>query len=1059
MSGTYNSSLATLSFAIAVIASYIALGLAGRVKPALGQVRLFWLLGGAVAMGTGIWSMHFIAMLAFHLPLAVNYDVWLTLLSLLCSIVASGIALFLLSRPGSGRSLLLGGGVCMGIAIAWMHYTGMAAMRLQAKIEYDLGLVGLSVAIAISASFAALWLAFRLQEDSSKAAIWRKLSSALVMGVAISGMHYTGMWATHFTPQTHLAIEHSQTFNQSLLAVAVGMATLFILSLTQITSLYDRRLMTQLMREQALQESEKRFRTLIREMQVGVLLLNANAEIIISNQAAIALLNLKTENLTHQKFGVDWFILQEDGTQFLDTELPVQQAIRERQPIRNIVMRIEHRESQNRRWLLVNAEPQISEDGSVERVVCTLSDITKQKQAEVALRQSEERFALAVKGANDGIWDWNIQTGYVYLSPGWKSMFGYEDSELPNHFNSFRQILHPEDLDRVVAELDTYLTRRSSNYEVEFRGLHKDGSFRWILGRGAALWDETGNPYRMVGSNTDITARKQVEQVLQQAKEAADAANRAKSQFLANMSHELRTPLNAILGFTQVMGRDSSLSTEHQQHLEIISRSGEHLLSLINNILEMSKIEAGRHTLDKSNFDLIRLLNALEKMLRLKAESKGLQLIFETALDIPQYVTTDEAKLRSCLINLLSNAIKFTESGRVMLRVSVVSSQWSVVDGKEQQTTDNGQLTIHFEVEDTGPGIAAEEIELLFEPFGQTETGRKSQTGTGLGLPISRRFVQLMGGDISVSCGLGKGSIFQFDIQVGLGEATEIETTKSQHQVIGLAPDQPEYRILVVEDRLENRQLLVQLLTMIGFVVREAENGQEAIALWSSWQPHLIWMDMRMPVMDGYEATKQIKARAMGRGGDGEMRGGGDYLNSTNQLSTTSVPLAFSSPHLLNSGSASYPREDTVIIALTANAFEEDRQLALNVGCDDFVRKPFQESEIFEKMAQYLGVRYRYQEPVLLNDEGIMMNVELGKNSEIHHLSASLGSLKDALDQMPDEWIAKMHTAALCAREKEIGTLIEQISPENAALAEVLAKKVKDFRLDQIIDLTSNEKR
>ncbi len=871
MSGTYNSSLGALSFAIAVIASYCALDLAGRVQPTLGRgVRLFWLLGGAVAMGTGIWSMHFIAMLAFHLPLAVNYDVWITLLSLLCGIVASGIALFLLSRPGSGLPLLLGGGVCMGIAIAWMHYTGMAAMRLQARIEYDLVFVSLSVAIAITASFVALLLAFRLQGDYSKAAIWRKLSSAFVMGVAISGMHYTGMYATHFIPQTVLASERSQTFNQSLLAVAVGIATLFILSLTQITSLYDRRLTAQLMREQALQESEKRFRTLIREMQVGVLLLNANAEIIISNQAAQSQLNLNAEKLTHHKFGVDWSILQEDGTRFLDTELPVQQAIALRQPVRNIVMRIEHRESQNRRWLLVNADPQIAEDGSVERVVCTLSDITKQKQAEVALRQSEQRFALAVKGANDGIWDWNIQTGYAYLSPAWKNMLGYEDSEIPNHVESFRQILHPEDSERVLAELDTYLTGKSSSYELEFRALNKDGSFRWILARGAALWDETGTPYRIVGSHTDITARKQVEEVLQQAKEAADAANRAKSEFLANMSHELRTPLNVILGFTQVISRDSSLSTEHLQHLRIIGRSGEHLLSLINDILEMSKIEAGRLMLSESRFDLIRLLDTLEEMLGLQADSKGIELIFQIAPDIPQYVKTDESKLRSCLINLLGNAIKFTESGSVTLRVT--RSQ------KSQVTSQNGELApdsefgagnsflLHFEVEDTGPGIASEEIDLLFEAFEQTETGRKSQTGTGLGLPISRKFVQLMGGDISVSSRLGKGSIFKFDIQVSLGEAIEIQMTQSKSKTNG----------------------------------------------------------------------------------------------------------------------------------------------------------------------------------------------ELGE-IDIHHSSLSIPSLKEALAEMPAEWLAKLHAAALSAREKEIWKLIEQIPLEKAALAEVLAQKVKDFRLDQIIEFTSND--
>ncbi len=531
--------------------------------------------------------------------------------------------------------------------------------------------------------------------------------------------------------------------------------------------------------------------------------------------------------------------------------------------------------------------------------------------------------------------------------------------------------------------------------------------------------------------------------------EAANAANRAKSEFLANMSHELRTPLNAILGFTQVMSRDSSLSTEHQQYLEIIGRSGEHLLSLINNILEMSKIEAGLLTLNESSFDLIYLLDTLEKMLRLRAESKGIELSLEIAPDIPQYVKTDASKLRSCLINLVGNGIKFTESGSVTLRVSVV-------DGKKQRTTDNGQRTILFEVQDTGPGIAPEEIDLLFEPFGQTETGRKSQTGTGLGLPISRKFVQLMGGDISVSCQLGKGSIFKFDIQVGLGEATEIQATQLQRKVIGLAPDQPEYRILVVDDIRTSRLLLIKVLTAIGFTVREAENGQQALALWSSWQPHLIWMDMRMPVMDGYEATKQIKAREQGskraKGAQGEV-----YGTSALRLLPPGVASTHSTTAISQETSSPAPHPQTIIIALTANAFEEDRQRALEAGCDDFVRKPFQGEEIFEKIAQYLGVRYIYEELEPFNDERQMTKGELTENSDIHHLSLSIPSLKEALAEMPAEWVAKLHAAALSAREKEIWKLIEQIPPEKAALAEVLAQKVKDFRLDQIIELTSND--
>lgn len=399
---------------------------------------------------------------------------------------------------------------------------------------------------------------------------------------------------------------------------------------------------------------------------------------------------------------------------------------------------------------------------------------------------------------------------------------------------------------------------------------------------------------------------------LKKAKETADAANRAKSDFLAHMSHELRTPLNAILGFTQLMSRDNSLNFEQQENLSIINRSGEHLLTLINDVLEMSKIEAGQTTLNENSFDLYRLLDSIQDMLEIKAAEKSLQLIFDRPTDLPQYICTDESKLRQVLINLLGNAIKFTQQGIVILRVSVVSCPLPSLDSPNQ-------LTLQFEVEDTGPGISVEEIENLFEPFAQTETGRKSQEGSGLGLPISRKFVKLMGGDIRVTSTVGLGTSFNFHIQVKSAESSEIKLAKFEHRIIGLAAGQPNCRILVVEDKWANRQLLVQLLLPLGFEVKEATNGQEAIALLETWSPDLIWMDMRMPLMDGYTATQQIRAKNW--------------------------------------------HKPPIIIALTANAFEEERSIALSVGCDDFVRKPFQENIILEKIAEYLGVQYTYAAP------------------------------------------------------------------------------------------------
>ncbi|HEY9852790.1 MAG TPA: CHASE2 domain-containing protein [Leptolyngbyaceae cyanobacterium] len=494
---------------------------------------------------------------------------------------------------------------------------------------------------------------------------------------------------------------------------------------------------------------------------------------------------------------------------------------------------------------------------------------------------------------------------------------------------------------------------------------------------------------------------------LAQAKETAIAASAAKSSFLANMSHELRTPLNAILGFTQLMSHDPSLSEENLEYIEIINSSGEHLLGLINDVLEMSKIEAGRQEIKENDFNLYRLLENLKEMLRLKAEEKGLQLIFEIAQNVPHYIKTDEKKLRQILINLLGNGIKFTQFGYVKLQVKIdfTSINHKIENHKNGQG--NARIRLIFAVEDTGAGIAENELHLLFETFAQTETGRQSGQGTGLGLAISRKLVQLMGGDISIKSGLGKGTTFTFDILVALTDTDENLILQLTQRPIALEPGQPDYRILVVDEVKETRQLMVRLLTPVGFQVREAIHGEDAIALSESWQPHSIWIGMPMSGIDGYEAIRKIAATAR------------------------TQPIK--------------------IVALTTRASAEEINRLSSVGCDDFVSHPFQEQEIFAKMSQHLGVRYLYEMPEEREPNNGCSKIEIEPSQPVPQSNNYSSS---EVDEMPLDWYEDLNYAASQGDDILIYQLIEQIPQSNSTLANRLTELTYNFYFQQILELT-----
>ncbi|HBK65432.1 MAG TPA: hypothetical protein DD000_18515, partial [Cyanobacteria bacterium UBA11166] len=561
---------------------------------------------------------------------------------------------------------------------------------------------------------------------------------------------------------------------------------------------------------------------------------------------------------------------------------------------------------------------------------CFMKDIThayqeaiQRQQAEEALRQSEQRFREIAENISQLFFVKSAISGqFIYISPAYQKIWGRTCESLYQNPQLWIEALHPEDREFVEASLKQQFTGNS--VQREYRIIRPDGEVRWVFADISAIRDETGKPLRFIGIAEDISDRKQAQVELAQAKEAAEAANLAKSTFLANMSHELRTPLNGILGYAQIFQKAPNFTLKQKEGVEVIYNCGNHLLTLINDILDLSKIEAGKLELYPEELHFTSFLLNIIQIFILRSKQKEINFNYLTEIPTNTVVYADEKRLRQVLINLLSNAVKFTNTGSVTFKIEVISHAQSVITSAPiaNQPILNNQppittQTIRFQVEDTGIGMTESQIEKIFLPFEQVGNTSHRSEGSGLGLAITKKILEMMSSQVFVKSTPEIGSIFWFDLDLPILSPSESLTSfKSTHTIIGYSGTKR--KILVVDDRWENSAVIRNILESIGFELAEAENGEAGLAKAIEFQPDLIFADLIMPVMDGYEMTRQLR-----------------------QL-----------PEFQN----------TIIIAISANAFAVDREKSLASGCQDFIPKPIQAEQLLQKIQDYLKLEWIYQE-------------------------------------------------------------------------------------------------
>lgn len=895
----YNLWIILLSIVVAILASFVALNLAYPVTQSNGKARIAWLGGGSLAMGTGIWSMHFIGMLAFHIPgKEMAYDIPLALLSVVVAISGSLLALIVISRPVVNQSLVLVSGVAMAMAITGMHYIGMYSMRMAARIEWDILLVIASFIIALGASYTALTILIKTRTAGQHSKLL--LVASFAMGLAIAGMHYVGMIAATFKENETIAkVQESNLIVSSGLVWVIALTTFFILGLAFLGTLAQR-----IMRDREYQ-SEEKYRLLVGAVKDYAIFM-------IDEKGSISTWTRGAQKMTGyselEVIGKHISILGPSNLTANTTELELTTATKEGH---FETESIRQRKDGSRFWAHIVIDPLLDNNQKIRGFSSVIRDITDIKELNEtlekkvlerteALQQSETQLRIVTNAVPQLLARLDKNENLLFANSSFCHWFDVTKENLSYH--KFADLLGEERYRSNKSYIDRVLKGETVIYERRSKSKSCSSTETILNVTYMPEYNDQNEVKGFILVANDVRSYKEIEEALQASKKEADVANQTKSAFLANMSHEIRTPLGAILGFSELLTDPNTSNSEKVNMTEIIKRNGKLLSAIINDILDLSKIEAGELKIEKINLQLKDLIQDVYAFLNLEATSKGLELKVEIDPHLPKNIKTDPTRLRQILYNVIGNAIKFTQKGSIKMTA--------------QPNPENSQQ-INFIIQDTGVGITDEQALKLFSPFTQADvTTTRKFGGTGLGLVLSKELAQALGGDVILAeSRLNQGSTFVVSIELIETEAFVSSEKKLVQPLVqpitvpmkDTSSDLTGANILLVDDSEDNLELIQYILNLAGMRVDQARNGQEGLDKALKNKYDLVLMDLQMPVMDGYEAAKILREN----------------------------------------------HYQTPIIALTAHAMKEERDKCIKLGFSDHVTKPIDRAQLLQTILHH----------------------------------------------------------------------------------------------------------